>query len=82
MEEKKTSSFLKKLKEKAKNSENYGGKVEKVNAQMDARICPNCGAGRNKQDGLTLCAYCGFEFIKGSLSNGIYIKKEDNSRQM
>jgi uncharacterized Zn finger protein (UPF0148 family) len=46
---------------------------------MDASDCPNCGAGRAKQDGLTHCAYCGHEFLSVKLTDGIFIKKEDNS---
>ncbi|WP_459641268.1 hypothetical protein [Flavobacterium sp. CGRL2] len=46
---------------------------------MNVRDCPNCGAGRAKQDGVTHCAYCGFEFITVQLTDGVYIKKEDNS---
>ncbi|SHM34508.1 hypothetical protein [Flavobacterium chilense] len=79
MEEKKVNSFLDKLKEKAKNQTNYGGEAEMNDAQMNLRDCPNCGAGRAKQDGVTHCAYCGFEFINVKLTDGVYIKKEDNS---
>jgi uncharacterized Zn finger protein (UPF0148 family) len=46
---------------------------------MDAAVCPNCGAGRAKQDGLTHCAYCGYQFLDVELDDGIYLKKEDNS---
>jgi uncharacterized Zn finger protein (UPF0148 family) len=46
---------------------------------MDAKSCPNCGAGRTKHDGITSCGYCGFEFIRVKLTDGVYIKKEDNS---
>ncbi len=42
--------------------------------------CPQCGAGRAKQDGITKCGYCGYEFIATKLSDGINIKKEDNSK--
>ncbi|MCR4033455.1 MULTISPECIES: hypothetical protein [Flavobacterium] len=79
MEEKKVNSFLDKLKQKAQNQTNYGGEYETTDAQMNARDCPNCGAGRAKQDGVTHCAYCGFEFLSTKLSDGLYIKKEDNS---
>ena len=80
MEENKPKSFLDKLKEKAKNQENYGGMPEEKSAKMDARDCPGCGAGRAKMDGITTCAYCGFEFISNPISDGIYLKKEDNSK--
>jgi len=79
MEEKKVNSFLNRLKEKAQNQSNYGGEIESSEAQMNAKDCPNCGAGRAKQDGITHCAYCGFEFLSVKLTNGVYIKKEDNS---
>lgn len=79
MEEKKVNSFLDKLKANAKKQSNYGGETEINDAQLDARDCPNCGAGRAKQDGVTHCAYCGFEFISVKLTDGVYIKKEDNS---
>ncbi|TYR34732.1 hypothetical protein FXV77_14780 [Sphingobacterium phlebotomi] len=42
--------------------------------------CPQCGAGRAKRDGLTKCAYCGYEFIATQLSDGIIMKEEDNSK--
>lgn len=79
MEEKKVTSFLDKLKQKAQNQTNYGGDTKINDAQMNVRDCPNCGAGRAKQDGITHCAYCGFEFISVKLTDGVYIKKEDNS---
>ncbi|CAD0004139.1 hypothetical protein [Flavobacterium chungangense] len=79
MEEKKVTSFLDKLKEKAQTQSNYGGETEITDAQMNLRDCPNCGAGRAKHDGVTHCAYCGFEFIQVKLTDGFYIKKEDNS---
>lgn len=79
-EEKKVNSFLAKLKAKAQTQNNYGGEAALNGPGMDVRTCPNCGAGRAKQDGLTKCAYCGYSFYNGSLTDGIYIKKEDNSK--
>lgn len=79
MSEKKVLSFLEKLKEKAKQQENYGGKSEINEAKMDVKDCPNCGAGRASHDGITHCAYCGFEFIRVTLTDGVHLKKEDNS---
>jgi uncharacterized Zn finger protein (UPF0148 family) len=79
MEEKKVNSFLDRLKQKAQNQTNYGGEMEINDAKMNVKDCPNCGAGRAKQDGVTHCAYCGFEFITVKLTDGVYIKKEDNS---
>lgn len=80
MAEKTTKSFLEKLKEKAKSQGNYGGDMEATDAGMQVRDCPNCGAGRAKQDGLTHCAYCGFAFMEGKLTDGVHVKKEDNSK--
>ena len=77
MEEKKVTSFLDKLKEKAQKQTNYGGETEMTDAQMSMRDCPNCGAGRAKQDGLTHCAYCNFEFLSVVLTDGINLKKEN-----
>ena len=79
MEEKKVNSFLERLKQKAQEQTNYGGETEMGEAKMNAKDCPNCGAGRAKQDGVTHCAYCGFEFLSVKLTDGLYIKKEDNS---
>ncbi|OXA93224.1 hypothetical protein [Flavobacterium hercynium] len=79
MEEKKVNSFLDKLKQRAQNQTNYGGEFETNEAQLNTRDCPNCGAGRAKKDGITNCAYCGFEFLTVKLTDGVYIKKEDNS---
>ena len=76
-EEKKHLSFLQKLKEKQLQNEQQ----QKEAPKMAATACPNCGAGRAKQDGLTHCAYCGFEFISVELSDGLHLKKEDNSKQ-
>lgn len=53
--------------------------VEKQ-AGMNTITCPNCGGGRAKDDGITRCAYCGFEFISHMLSEGIHIKDSDNSK--
>ena len=52
---------------------------EEKPADLDAATCPNCGAGRAREDGLTRCAYCGFEFIAHTLTDGIHISKKDNS---
>ena len=81
MEEKKPLSFVEKMKLKAQSQKTYG--IDENNAfkeaKMDASDCPNCGAGRAEQDGLTHCAYCGHEFLAVKLTDGIFIKKEDNS---
>lgn len=78
-EKKRTASFLEKLKHKAATQENYGGEIIKEEARMDVRDCPECGAGRAVQEGLTACAYCGFVFMDVTLTDGIHIKKENNS---
>ncbi len=49
-------------------------------ADMNTTTCPNCGAGRAKEDGITRCAYCGFEFIGRKLTDGIHITDNDNSK--
>lgn len=79
MEEKKVNSFLSRLKENAQKQTNYGGEFETTEAKMSVKDCPNCGAGRAKEDGVTHCAYCGFQFLNVKLTDGLYIKKEDNS---
>lgn len=81
MEKNKPLSFVEKMKLKAQNQKSYG--IDENNAfkaaKLDATDCPNCGAGRAKQDGLTHCGYCGHAFISVTLSDGIFIKKDDNS---
>jgi len=81
MEEKKGLSFLEKLKAKAQSQEKYGGTPQQQDAGLSARTCPNCGAGRAKEDGLTHCAYCGFEFMSVKLTDGVNIKQDDNSQE-
>lgn len=80
MSEKKVNSILDKLKNKVKNQEVYGGRMEERDATLSIKDCPNCGAGRAQQDGITHCAYCGHEFIGVKVSDGLNIKKEDNSQ--
>jgi uncharacterized Zn finger protein (UPF0148 family) len=82
MEEKKAISFLEKMKQKAMSQKPYRGEFTETAAAMGVIACTNCGAGRAEQDGLTHCAYCGFEFLSVKLSDGIHIKKEDNSKKM
>lgn len=78
-ENKKSLSLIERMKLKAINQKSYGGEYVDEQAKMNIRDCPNCGAGRAKQEGLTHCAYCNFEFMAATLTDGIYIKKEDNS---
>lgn len=79
-ENKKPLSLLEKMKQKAMQQKSYGGESIEESAKVNTRTCPNCGAGRTQQDGLTHCAYCDFEFLSVTLSDGINIKKEDNSK--
>jgi ribosomal protein L37E len=78
-EKKRISAYLEQLKHKVENQENYGGEITNEEAKMDIRDCPECGAGRAFQKGLTACAYCGFIFMDTRLTDGVNIKKENNS---
>lgn len=79
--EKKTPlSLLQKMRQTAKEQKSYGGDFVDEPAKVNVRTCPNCGAGRAQQDGLTHCTYCGFEFLSVQLTDGIHIKKEDNAQ--
>jgi len=72
-------SFIERMKQRAVSQEPYSGKAEDFSPGTNHSTCPNCGAGRAKQDGLTHCAYCGHTFINTTLSDGHYIKGSDNS---
>jgi uncharacterized Zn finger protein (UPF0148 family) len=72
-------SLLERMKQKAKDQQSYGGKQQDSSANIKAKDCPNCGAGRAQENGITHCAFCGFEFMSVKLIDGINIKKEDNS---
>ncbi|MCG2618014.1 hypothetical protein LZZ85_27170 [Terrimonas sp. NA20] len=76
---KKSLTLLEKMKQKAMMQKSYGGEFIEESAKLTARVCPNCGAGRAAHDGLTHCAYCSFEFLSVKLTDGINIKKQDNS---
>ncbi len=80
MSEDKIQGWVQKLKQKAQSQKNYGHELENNNKPAEVAIssCPNCGAGRAENDGLTKCAFCGFEFMQVTLTDGINIKKEDN----
>jgi len=78
-EESKKLSFIERMKQRAVSQENYSGKSEEFGAASGTSSCPNCGAGRAKQDGVTHCAYCGHPFITTTLTDGKYISKSDNS---
>ena len=71
-------SLVERMKLKAMQQEKYGG--ESVSeASVAAQDCPNCRAGRAKHDGVTHCAYCGYQFIEQKIDNGIHLKNDDNS---
>lgn len=74
-----SSSYIEKLRKRAAEQITYGGDTVSAPANLVARDCPNCGAGRAQADGLTHCAYCGFEFISTKLSDGIHLTSDDNS---
>jgi DNA-directed RNA polymerase subunit RPC12/RpoP len=78
-EENKKLSFIERMKQRATSQQTYGGKSTETTAETASTACPNCGASRAKQDGLTQCAYCGHAFINTTLTDGHYIKKSDNS---
>ncbi|WP_345229827.1 hypothetical protein [Olivibacter ginsenosidimutans] len=77
-EHKSSSSIVERLKARALAQQKDTVKVEL--AKTTVRTCPNCGAGRAKQDGLTHCAYCGYCFSAHTLVDGIQIKQSDNSK--
>lgn len=80
-EQKEMSSFIEKLKQKTGSQQSYGGKADPRAAGMDVTDCPNCGARRARQDGITHCVYCGFEFLAIQLGNGLHLGENDNSQQ-
>lgn len=71
-------SLVERMKQKALQQKREAW-VEKQPA-VTTTTCPNCGVGRSKEDGLTRCAYCGFEFISRTLTDGIHIQHSDNSK--
>jgi DNA-directed RNA polymerase subunit RPC12/RpoP len=78
----KTLNFLRSMTAISLGQKNYAEAETKEVAAAEAKTCPNCGAPRAKQDGLTRCAYCGFKFMDTRLSNGIYLTEEDNSKNV
>lgn len=78
-EKKRIQAYLEQLKNKVETQENYGGEISNEEARMDIRDCPECGAGRAYHKGLTACAYCGFVFMDTKLTDGVNIRKENNS---
>lgn len=82
MENKKPLSFVEKMKLQAQQKKYGEDKFQpQEKAEIDTQDCPNCGAGRAKYEGVTHCAYCGYEFIQTKLDDGIFIRKEDNSKK-
>ena len=76
--EKKPLSLVERIKQLALEQKREEFKIKE--AESLVITCPQCGAGRAKRDGLTRCAYCGHEFTSAEMTNGVHIKKEDNSR--
>ncbi len=79
-ESKKPLSLIEKIKAKAKKQKSYGGDYLGEEAKINTITCSNCGAGRAKEDGLTKCAYCNFEFLAVKISKGINLSESDNSK--
>ena len=73
-------SFTERMKLKAMQQEKYGGVMMEKTPEMAAADCPNCGAGRAKHEGVTHCAYCGFQFLGQKITDGIHLSAEDNSK--
>jgi hypothetical protein len=48
--------------------------------RVKVTICPRCGAPRTKSTGLTRCAYCDYSFLDVTVTNGIFLTDQDNSR--
>ena len=45
-ENKKPLSLIEKMKQRAQQHKHYGGEYIEEAAKVNARTCPNCGAGR------------------------------------
>lgn len=78
-EQQKPLSIVEQMKQRALAQQR--DKVVEQQAESTVATCPQCGAGRAKHDGLTACAYCGYEYTQAVLSDGIHIKETDNSRK-
>lgn len=76
------SGYLARLTARAATEKTVGADLPRTAPDVGVRAttCPGCGAGRAKQDGLTRCGYCGHEFMTHTLTDGIYLSAEDNSR--
>ena len=80
-DEKPKLSLIEKLKIQAKSQTNLGGDFLNNKSKLATINCPNCGAGRAKQDGVTKCTYCNHEFISTKLDDGIHLKTTDNTEK-
>ena len=78
--ENKTLTLLEKMKLKAQAQKEERPVYENKAANMNVNTCPNCGAGRAKQDGITKCGYCGFNFMDIIITKGININEDSNSQ--
>ena len=78
MEHKKSNSLVERLKQAAMEQKRQ--QIPETKASSQVVDCPQCGAGRAINDGLTACGYCGYRFTSSRMSDGINIKEKDNSR--
>lgn len=69
-------AFLRQLRQKAASQTPYGGVTQEQAAKISAVTCPNCGAPRAREDGLTRCAFCNHEFMRVEISDGLHLKKQ------
>lgn len=76
----KTLSFIERMRQNAQKQKDSVGECYASEAQVASKTCPSCGASRGVRDGLTKCAYCGFEFMSVELTDGINVTKENNSK--
>jgi len=74
-------SLIERLKLQSQQQKQLAGDFMNKPSQLDTLDCPNCGAGRAKQDGVTKCAYCNYEFISKKIDDGINLKITDNSKR-
>lgn len=76
--EKKPLSFVERIKQIALEQKREALKIKEADSSIIS--CPQCGAGRTKGNGLTRCAYCGYVFTSVVMTDGVHIKKTDNSK--
>lgn len=80
MSENKANSYIDRIRQRAREQASYGGDAPATAASIAVRDCSGCGAARAWADGLTHCAFCGFEFIATTLSDGVHITADQNSQ--